>query len=191
MAGIKTEKAILAFITGQDGSSTAKATEDMVQKAADRLMNERSQTKEAVSRGLKGQFELLQVQYNPLTLKLSGSGGDMELDNNRESEGETVKQKINPGTVSISMELVVDGAETRKRTIELLQKVEHECGRKVIFCWGNMVFPGEMTQVDVQYTMFSDMGEPEMGKISITISQKSPEDSKYWKRAFESCFQTI
>lgn len=191
MTASGTEKAILAFVCVQSGKGTLKAAEDVIQKAADRLMNENFQTKENVSRRLQGQFQLLEVQYNPSTLKFTGTGGDMELDDSRESEGDTVKQKINPGMVSLSMELTVDGDQTRERTMELLGRVERESDRKVIFCWGNMVFPGEMTQADARYTMFSSSGEPRMAKISVTIYQKSPEDSKYWKRAFESCFQAV
>lgn len=191
MAGTRTEKAILAFISGQNGSRTLKETESVMQEATDRLMKENFQTKERVSQGLRGRFELLEVQYNPFSLNLTGSGGDMELDDSSEGEADKVIQKINPGTVSLSMELVIDGPQTQKWAVELLQRAGRELERKVIFCWGNMVFPGDMTQADVQYHMFANTGEPQMGKISITISQKSPEDSKYWKRAFETCFQTI
>lgn len=68
--------------------------------------------------------------------------------------------------------------------------------RWVAFIWNKMVFWGELTSVNVRYTMFNPYGNPIRSKVSLRIRQDSSEtesdyaSEKNWEKAFKQMFQT-
>lgn len=77
--------------------------------------------------------------------------------------------------------------------------------RTVCFLWGNQEFWGELTKVDVQYTMFNKKGSPIRAKVTIEIrqdiiesllnddgrinSKKRYKTEQEWDKKFEKMFQ--
>lgn len=62
--------------------------------------------------------------------------------------------------------------------------------RMVCFVWNKMVFWGELCEVEVDYTMFNNRGNPIRSKVSIRIRQSGKAGSKgdfekIWKRAYD------
>lgn len=62
--------------------------------------------------------------------------------------------------------------------------------RPVCFVWNKMVFWGELSKADVEYTMFNNRGNPIRSKVSICIRQsvyasKESDFEKVWQRAFD------
>ncbi len=64
--------------------------------------------------------------------------------------------------------------------------------RQIIFYWSDMVFRGELFQVNVNYTMFNRKGEPIRATVELTIQQtaetESTEKGGYWDTAFTRAF---
>ena len=60
--------------------------------------------------------------------------------------------------------------------------------RYVGFVWNKMVFWGELTSADVEFTMFNKSGNPIRSRVSLTIEQETEGSSrmqKAWEKAFE------
>ena len=60
--------------------------------------------------------------------------------------------------------------------------------RYVGFVWNKMVFWGELTSADVEFTMFNKSGNPIRSKVSLTIEQETEGSSrmqKAWEKAFK------
>lgn len=64
--------------------------------------------------------------------------------------------------------------------------------RKVMFCWSNMFFRGDLNQVNVNYTMFNKRGEPIRATVDIMIQQNAEkykdEKNGYWDKAYKRAF---
>ncbi|MCR5503803.1 MAG: hypothetical protein K6F53_12430 [Lachnospiraceae bacterium] len=64
--------------------------------------------------------------------------------------------------------------------------------RLVVFCWSDMVFRGELFQVNANYTMFNKYGDPIRALVEITIQQdhlmETAERGGYWDTAFTAAF---
>lgn len=69
------------------------------------------------------------------------------------------------------------------------------CSRQVGFVWNKTIFWGEMTSVNVQYTMFNKKGNPIRSTVALQIRQdKSKGETAYateknWDKAFENMFK--
>ncbi|MCR5032412.1 MAG: hypothetical protein K6A92_06085 [Lachnospiraceae bacterium] len=64
--------------------------------------------------------------------------------------------------------------------------------RRVIFTWSDMVFRGELNQVNANYTMFNKKGEPIRATVELAIQQdhqtERAEKGGYWDKAFTKAF---
>ncbi len=64
--------------------------------------------------------------------------------------------------------------------------------RTVVFTWGDMVFWGELFQVNANYTMFNKSGNPIRAVVEISIQQdtKMVDNAvdSYWNKAFDAAF---
>lgn len=192
---LRVEKAVLGFINTANQTvvnqlkkkSAAEFTED----AAAALQGRRTTGTmgQNMKSGLGGQFRLLQVQYNPATLRLSVGGQDTKMENAQApGSTEVIHQKTQPADATLSMDLMITGETAEIQVNGLLGMLGDELTRRVIFCWGNMAFPGEVTAISASYTMFSPEGKPIMAKVSITINQESQAESTYWTKAFDKLF---
>lgn len=68
--------------------------------------------------------------------------------------------------------------------------------RWVAFVWNKMIFWGELTSVQVRYTMFNPSGNPIRSNVSLRIRQdaqpgaKPYQTEKMWEKAFNQMFDT-
>ncbi|MCR5093435.1 MAG: hypothetical protein K6B72_05630 [Lachnospiraceae bacterium] len=64
--------------------------------------------------------------------------------------------------------------------------------RDVIFAWSDMIFRGQLFQVNANYTMFNKRGNPVRAEVEITIQQgkdgESSDKGGYWDTAFTRAF---
>lgn len=73
----------------------------------------------------------------------------------------------------------------------LLASTVGEEYRFVTFQWADMSFSGELTDVNVQYGMFSVSGKPIHGVVTLRITQQlstSAEETKWNTSKFDECF---
>jgi hypothetical protein len=109
------------------------------------------------------------VQYNPTSLKFSGSTG------NREIERENKEMQI-PGKSSLSMsvDLVFYGENDQDASVfytmeTLMYTIKTSATKGVKFVWGNMLVEGEITGFNVSYKMFNLLGMPLSATVSLNI----------------------
>lgn len=190
------EKAMLAVINLTDAAAMnqlqTKSISNFTEEAAKALRgNRRTGTiRQNMTKVFGSRFRLLEVQYNPATLQMSVTAENARIKNFQTAvSSEALQQENKPMSASLSMDLVVTGEHTRIKVNGLMGMLENDLTSEVIFCWGNMVFPGKVTGVSASYTMFSDAGAPLMGKISLTVEQESQTEAEYWTKAFERLFQ--
>ncbi|MBR4529361.1 MAG: hypothetical protein IKO80_03670 [Lachnospiraceae bacterium] len=66
--------------------------------------------------------------------------------------------------------------------------------RQVIFAWSDMIFRGELFQVNANYTMFNKYGDPIRATVEVSIQQdhlmEGYEKGSYWDSAFDETFGT-
>lgn len=193
---MQVEKAVLAVINLTDAKTMnqlqTKSITSFTEEAAKALQeNHRGGTlKQNMSKAFDSRFRLLQVQYNPATLQMSVAAENTRIKNfQTAASSERLQQESKPMSATLSMELVVTGEQTRIKVNGLMGMLENDLTSEVIFCWGNMVFPGKVTSVSASYTMFSSTGTPLMGKIALTIEQESQAEAEYWTKAFERLFK--
>lgn len=67
--------------------------------------------------------------------------------------------------------------------------------RKVVFYWSDMVFAGEITNINARYTMFNQRGNPIRGSVELMIRQGGQDDDNsgdqaYWNQAFDALFKS-
>lgn len=77
------------------------------------------------------------------------------------------------------------------QTNGLIAALLHYRHRWVSFCWADMSFTGQLSEVQADYSMFSVSGRPVRSKVRIKIHQsvKSEADSEYWNDIMDSAFQ--
>ncbi len=65
--------------------------------------------------------------------------------------------------------------------------MQNDLTRIITFQWADMSFTGEVTEVQVRYTMFSTSGRPVRGTVRLNITQQvdNKEQSEYWNKAFD------
>jgi hypothetical protein len=65
--------------------------------------------------------------------------------------------------------------------------------QEVIFMWGQMVFKGRLTDVNVEYTMFNKDGNPIFAKVKMSIQHiydaEDKDDLKYWDKVTDKVFK--
>lgn len=193
---MQVEKAILAVINLTDAAAMnqlqTKSISNFTEEAAKALRGNRSTgtTRQKMTKELDSRFRLLEVQYNPATLQMSVAAENARMKNfQTAASSEALQQESKPMSASLSMDLVVTGEQTRIKVNGLMGMLENDLTSEVIFCWGNIVFPGKVTGVSASYTMFSGAGVPLMGKISLTMEQESQMEAEYWAKALEQLFQ--
>ncbi len=98
------------------------------------------------------------------------------------------------GFVSMMSEAVhLKHYSVRKQCEGLVACLLSPVTRKVMFCWSDMIFRGELNQVGVNYTMFNKSGEPIRATVDIMIQQNAEtykqEKGGYWDKAFTKAFE--
>lgn len=135
-----------------------------------------------------GRLRVFEMQYNPSSLKLHTEMGRIQYENQHvPGQPEPNQQYANAQEMSLSFELSVDGEKTGETINALMAMLSSERNRQVLFAWGSIAFPGEVTQMSPSYTMFSRDGLPIRGQVSMSVRCDSTMkgQQQYWERAFE------
>ncbi len=104
-----------------------------------------------------------------------------------------VTESVSTGGAINLAKNVIHGEYTVKPQVEaLIGSLLSPNTRKVIFCWSNMIFRGELKSVDANFTMFNKKGNPIRAVVDITIEQDcdsaKDEAGGYWDLAFTKAF---
>ena len=128
------------------------------------------------------------VQYNPVNFKFDKPVSWKEHDEQGQ-ESKLEFQKAQPA--NISMELVFDttstGGDVRSSWVNSLLKMtnpevedEGDCDKKrppkIDFEWGSFTFTGVLESVNVNYTMFSQNGDPLRAQVTVKMKEWTPEN---------------
>lgn len=63
--------------------------------------------------------------------------------------------------------------------------------RKTKFCWSDLSFEGELTNVDAKYTMFNPIGKPVRAEVNIHLQrnqERIDQMEKDWNKKFDKVF---
>lgn len=107
---------------------------------------------------------------------------------------------IDSGMLSTGGAAALIGEKIRGRNYSVRKPVEgliacllSPITRRVIFCWSDIVFKGELNQVNANYTMFNKRGEPIRATVDLVIQQQPEKDKDefkgYWNNAFDRAFK--
>ena len=134
------------------------------------------------------------VKYNPSRLRLQSQadkpvnyvGGKMG-----NASINQMTQQTQPASTTLYVQLVFDDAKSIQNQVEgLLSLLTLDVTRQVFFCWSQMCFQGDLTEVNVQYKMFNESGDPIRGVVDLTIRQTDSFhfNQFYWNDAFDKAF---
>lgn len=137
---------------------------------------------------LKFNYEILEVQYNPMSIRMDAGGGNKEFKiTSSNQDAAPINQVVNAQRTTLSVELIFDGPKTQNAMKQCLKSLSGTSGKKVIFCWGFMEFPGTVTSINMKYSMFNETGSPILGKMAVTFQQtgSSKDEDAYWEKAYK------
>jgi hypothetical protein len=121
---------------------------------------------------------VIKVQYNPTSLKFSGS----TRKNTDTKLVEAQRQKITTisawGVLTMSVDLVFASTSIADTSVSdqmtaFLKMMQKSPEKEVIFSWADMVIEGKVTYFSGEYQMFYPSGLPKAGKISLKIEAES------------------
>ncbi len=165
------DKAVLAVVMDAEKDDALSILDRAAQKLSGRPDKDQGSKARVKSQG--NGLKIFEVQYNPASLRLQGYGG-AEISAGNISAGNDssqTEQHVSPSSVSISLELDCEGLDTKKQVnglVGIRQAARNPC---VLFCWGENVFAGSVSEVRGEYTMFDRDGQPVRGKVNLTISR--------------------
>ena len=142
----------------------------------------------------KGFFKF-PVQYNPATLSLSNISSDDEEEFGAGTENGTSGMVALNTRSTLSFDLIFESADSaadknfvKRQSEKILALLLDSSLSYVVFCYGGMVFQGELTQADIRYTMFDIEGNPVWAEISVSITEKpeEPEEGPSSKESFSN-----
>lgn len=118
----------------------------------------------------KGDSESFLVQFNPSNIKISVCGKKSEpktgadVKRRRSSYGLLGIQK------EVSFELYFDQLEKDMKNVQKLRNsFRNPYTRYISFSWGNQFYEGELKDLKITYTMFSNKGEPIQASVGVSI----------------------
>lgn len=142
-----------------------------------------------------GEFYEMAVQYNPASLSFSAQAGEIQINEN----SETKEKLLETPETSMSVELILDTTDPETAFVEAERDRRYGYGqeekaaageesvreqaeamiallmraetRQIIFCWGNLVYAGELESVSVRYTMFNPSGSPVRASIRLELQR--------------------
>lgn len=147
------------------------------------------------------QSEVLQVQYNPASLKLQALAMPAEMNSmQQENGGGSATQQAGPPTIVLSVELLFDAVNNkdafmadkfrlstgdvastvtgimntysvRPQINGLIGMLMGKSSRNVLFQWRDFSFEGTVIEAKASYLMFNMQGNPIRGSVSMSIIQ--------------------
>lgn len=178
------DKMLLVTVPGKSGDEAASILDEAAAKLNGNTGSPSGESIKSMGEGI-GVFE---VQYNPGSLKITSQGGSTKrggLYKGNSKKAESIEQYVNAQETEVTFELHLEGDHVQRTAGGLLGLMAGE-PREVMLCWGNINFPGEMSNVSVSFTMFDRTGLPIRGKAQMGIRQKclTPRQRDYWQQAF-------
>jgi hypothetical protein len=120
---------------------------------------------------------VIEVQYNPASIKYSGSISDNSKSQKTETgstEDRTLTNVSPASNIDMSFTLVFHSRFTTDQSVR--EQMELVIGmlysspiKDVVFCWSNMMAYGTVTSFNGKYDMFDLSGNPISGKMDITM----------------------
>ncbi len=115
-------------------------------------------------------------------------------ENNSDAFSTTLNTSLTVSNVADMVASVKKDYSVKSKCEALMGLVNYEFLRDVIFCYGKMIFHGELTDCGVKYTMFNRVGNPVRAEVQLTILQTSSKDSMdhiYWENAYNKFVQQV
>jgi hypothetical protein len=166
-------------------------------------------------------FIPVEVQYNPSSVRIyttgKGSGGYLVGSNNVTQASQLISQTVMDfelifedinnqdafgfSSLNFNVETIYDmGKNLIQGPFSVINEVQGLLGlihnislQEVIFMWGQMVFKGRLTDVNVEYTMFNKDGNPIFAKVKMSIQHiydaEDKDDLKYWDKVIDKVFK--
>ncbi len=162
----------------------------------------------------------MEVQYNPSSIRLystgRGSGGYMIGSNNVTQSAQLISQTnmdfelifedinnqdaFDMTSMGFNVETIYDMAKNIyggpfsviNQVQGLLGLIHNVALQDMIFLWGDMGFKGNLTDVNVEYTMFNKDGNPIYAKVRMSMQhiydENDQDDKKYWDNVIKKVF---
>ena len=169
---------------------------------------------------------VMQVKYNPLSIRFSSQGGtyvqsstsnsivnqytQLTVTSRTTMTVDLIFDDVNvmdafmwdkfhlslnsavSGTAGVVKQIAKNGYSVQQQIDGLVSLITDRYYSNVIFYWSDMAFAGEVTGVNVAYTMFNPQGNPVRGKVSLSIFQSEDSEGNnsaaYWNKAFDRLF---
>lgn len=148
------------------------------------------------------------VQFNPTELQISASGKETRPKTGVDAKRKNIAYGPLGVCVEVTIPLIFDKSETDVQTIKkavknksitsasvapevenFLKSIKNPDCRNIRFSWGNMMYEGQLSQVNAQYTMFSGQGNPIRASVMLTLLCKDKEGGKYWEQKYNESFK--
>lgn len=182
----ETDKAVIAAALKADSREQANVLE-RASAALFRAEGRRDSTAVRMQKA-EGQLEVMEVQYNPSSLSVQAQGGRMEYGSpSGEGEESGVSQSSVEPELTLSVELILDGADTKAKMEKLISLFSSRTEGRILFAWGTFCFQGEIVNLDGSYRMFLPSGNPIRGSVRMTVRsvfRAGGEDQ--WEQQFKN-----
>jgi hypothetical protein len=164
----------------EEGANTilAKAADKLNNTATEILSTPLAIAKSAVGLEARGIDEgVIQVQYNPSSIKYSGNASYDSAPPKTETTGDSshvVSTVTSANAINMSFTLVFHSKYTTdqsvKKQMELIMNMIYDSPTKEItFSWGNMQANGKLVSFSGKYDMFDMTGNPTSGRMDMTM----------------------
>ncbi len=162
------DKAVLAVVMEQEQQNALSVLDRAVQRLSGRSDKEQSSRMRVQGQG--NGLKIFEVQFNPASLKIQGNGGaKIPGKNENAPTNQKREQYVSTSSKALSLTLDFEGADTMHQVNGLLGIKQAAVNPCVLFCWGENVFSGCVSQASGEYTMFDHEGQPVRGKVNLTI----------------------
>ncbi len=120
-----------------------------------------------------GEKAEIEVQYNPSSIKYSGSTADQDF--LKQHSGENISSESSDGTIRTSFTLMLDAVSPEDTSVQkkmelIMRFLQKSAKREVMFKWGEKLsVKGELISFSGSFDSFNKSGLPISGKMNITI----------------------
>lgn len=137
---------------------------------------------------ISGEKEQFEVQFNPAELEIEGNARIAETQNGTGKNHQNIDYGSLGSKIIVRIPLIFDKSlemdsvasnvmyRTMKKDIsvagqvsDFLDAVRNPFARSIRFCWGNMIYKGQLASTAAEYTMFAKDGEPVRAKVTLEI----------------------
>lgn len=132
---------------------------------------------------------VLEVQYNPATIRYNASASEQEEQDIQNAQINTI---VSTSTVNMSFDLVFHSRYAKDKSVReqmdlVMNVLCSSPTREVKFSWAKMYFTGKLVSFSGEYDMFDSDGMPVSGHMSLTIQsqEKTVKERKVLEKADE------